>query len=379
MGPGKRAAVPQWNVFWRFLEVNSRRILALTALAAAITVVACDDNGTTPPPPPTPAQISTVASWTRGQGLPHNDVWDILVTSEGQLWIGTQAGIAIYPTITATAPVEIVNELNGLPNPKVRKMAEYNGVVYVATWGGGIAMFDMTADTWTHRNTTNGLRANNVADVVASPTENRIYYGTTNGVSIYDIATDKFSSFIPPNLLDPVCSAIDVREVNSVVERWYGPRFESVIPLADKNKHGITVSKGASTIYKYTLANSGLTDARVNDIFFDMDPDAVGWVATTVSGLARVDAAASTWKYYTTASGLPANQVYSVTRAAGTLWVGTQGGLARMRSDGNWQGYDTGGGLQANRVRRVYSEDGEHLWLGFVEGGAARVNPASAQ
>jgi len=360
--------------------VNSRRVLAYVALAALIFVVACGNDPTTPPPPAKPPQISTVTSWTRTQGLPSNDVYAILVTTEGELWIGTQAGIAVYPSITSTSPNDTINELNGLPNPKVRAMTEYNGFIYVATWGGGIGIFDMAADTWSFRNTANGMRANNVADVEASPTEDRVYCATTNGVSIYNVTANNFSSFIPPNLLDPVVSAIGVRMNGALVERWYGPRFDSIIPPgAAEDQHGITVSRGASTVIKYTLANSGLAEARVNDIFPDSDPDSVCWVACTSAGLALVDPNASTWTYATTQNGLPSNLVYSVTRASGTIWVGTQGGLARRRSGGSWQGYDRGAGLQADRVRRVYSDDGTRLWLGFIEGGAARVNPASAQ
>lgn len=360
--------------------MNSRRKLALIALLVLIAVWACDDDGTRPDPPPPPPQIDVVMSWTRAQGLPHNDVHSILVTSEGELWIGTEAGIAVYPSITSTTPDRVVNELNGLPHPKVRAMVEYAGCVYVATWGGGIGIFELASDVWSARTTANGLRAGAVADLVVSPGEDRVYCATTNGVSIYNVTANTFSSFIPPNLLDPVVSAVDLRTSGPTVERWYGPRFETIIaPGAEETLHGITVSRGASTVIKYTLANSGLVEARVNDIFCDTDPDSVCWVAFTASGIALVDPNASTWTYHTAEDGLPSDQVYSVTRAAGRLWAGTQGGLARLRGDGRWQGYDRGGGLQADRVSRVYSDDGNRLWLGFVDGGAARVNPASAE
>ncbi|HEU4366345.1 MAG TPA: two-component regulator propeller domain-containing protein [Candidatus Krumholzibacteria bacterium] len=359
--------------------MNSRRFLALIALVASAGIVACGDDGVIPPPPPPPPQIPTVQSWTRGQGLPSNDVYSILVTSEGELWIGTEAGIGIYPSITSIDLDRVVNELNGLPNPKVRSMVEYAGRVYVATWGGGIAIFDMAGDSWSTRGTVNGLRAGTVADLAASPGEDRVYCATTNGVSIYNVTANTFSSFIPPNLLDPVVSAVDVRTVDATIERWYGPRYETIIPPGSQESlHGITVSRGASTVIKYTLANSAIAEARVNDIFCDSDPD-VCWVAFTSSGAAVVDPVASTWTYHTTEDGLPSNLVYSLTRAADTMWAGTQGGLARLRGDGRWQGYDRGGGLQADRVRRVYTDNGERLWLGFVDGGAARVNPAGAE
>lgn len=358
--------------------MNSRRLIALAASAALIAVLACDDT-TQPPPPDQPPQIATYQSWTRSQGLPSNDVYDILVTTGGQLWIGTQAGIAVYPGLTSSSPTTVFNELNGLPNPKVRRMIEYNGKIYVATWGGGIGIYDIAGGTWTAKGVSNGMLAGNVSDLAASPAEDYVYCGTTNGVSIYRVALNNFTSFTSPNLLDKVVSAVELRDAGGTLERWYGPRYENVIaPGAEEGQHGITVARGASTVYAYTLANSGLADARVNDIFNDTAP--IVWVATSTGGLARVDTDNSTWAYSTTEQGLPSNQVYSATRAHDTMWVGTQEGLARLKGDGvHWQSYDHGGGLQASRVRRVYSDDGENLWLCFIEGGAARVNPASAQ
>jgi ligand-binding sensor domain-containing protein len=348
------------------------------AVMAASFVPACGDDPTQPDPPPPPPQISTALSLTRSQGLTSNDVFSLLVTSEGELWVGTSAGITMYPTTSSTAPNDTVNELNGLPNPNVRTMVEYDDHIYVATWGGGIGIFDMTADTWSTRTTANGMLAGGVADLAASPTENLVYCATSAGVSILDVGTGDFTSFVPTNLMDPIVSCVALRDDMGTIERWYGPRFEGpVITDAAKAAHGITVSRGASTLYYYTLANSGLAEARVNDIYYDSD-DNVFWVAFTSAGLARVDPAMSTWTYYTTEEGLPSNLVYSVTRANGTMWVGTQMGLACLGDNGRWQGYSRSGGLQADRVRTVYSDDGQCLWLGFVDGGAARVNPASA-
>ncbi len=357
--------------------MNSKPVVALITLSALTMVTACEES-VIPPPPPKPPQISTKATFTRGSGLPHNDVYDLLVTSEGELWIATQTGLAIYPSIDARTPSAIVNELNGLPSRNARRMEEHDGRIYVTTWGGGIAIYDMAADTWSSRGTANGLRAGKVADLAVSPTEGRVYFATANGVSIYNVATNNFTSFIPPNLLDPVVSAVAIRPVGPDIERWYGPRFEPFMTESEEAKHGITVSRGASTIIKITLANSALAEARVNDIYYDSQ-DNVFWVAFAVAGLAVVDPEAKTWTYHDTRNGLPSNTVYSVTRAGGTMWAGTQRGLGRLKSNGDWQSYDTGGGLPAERVRRVYSDDGVRLWLGFVDGGAARVDPASAQ
>jgi hypothetical protein len=50
-----------------------------------------------------------------------------------------------------------------------------------------------------------------------------------------------------------------------------------------------------------------------------------------------------------------------------------------LESDGTWQGYAASGGLSADRVRRVYSDNGSNLWCAYINDGAARLNPTSAQ
>lgn len=370
----------------RTLAVHASRFVASLAALSMITVfvAGCEEDPTTVAPPPPPPQIATTQTYADGStGLPDNQVFAMLTVSNGEFWIGTEQGIARYASVSATQrmpnPDGIINELNGLPNPKVRDLAELNGKVYVATWGGGIAIYDVAGNTWTSRSVANGLRNGSITDIEVSPTENKVYLATNDGVSIYWPASDFFDSFT--TLTRPVVGAVAVRNSSGGFERWYAPRVETIedesqgpLPAA-----GITVSRGAS-VFTYTMVNSGLPEANVNAIFYDPTTgDDVFWVATANHGVSQVSVDQSTWTTYTTVQGLPSNTVYSVARVDGTIWVATQNGVARLKGNGTWQGYNTGGGLSADRVRKVYSDDGERLWIGYVSNGAARLNPSSAQ
>jgi ligand-binding sensor domain-containing protein len=362
------------------LEVNLKRAFALISVALVSVLIACKPTTVVEPPPPGP-QITTVASYTTAAptDLPNNDVFSILVTAGGQVWMGGESGLRIYPSVTATKPTgDVINEINGLPNPYVRAAVEYNGRIYIATWGGGIGIYDEGTQQWSSKQAGTGstsLIDNHVSDAVLSTAEDRIYFATNQGVSIYDPTAGTFSNFV--NLgPDLIVSSIEVRNDNGTFERWYGPRYDTVDPGAASG-HGITVSRG-SNVYRFTTSNSPLPEPRVNDIFYDNVRD-VFWVAFVTAGIAEVSVTNSTWTFYTTVQGLPSNTVYSITRANDDVWAGTQGGLARLKDNGHWQAYSRSAGLQSDRVRVVYTDDGSRLWLGFVEGGAARVNPASAQ
>lgn len=425
----------------------SRHVARLAAVSLVAALAACDEEVTVEPPPP-PPQIATEQSYAKSStGLPNNEVYAFLVLSNGEFWVGTEQGIARYPSISATARIPgddgVINELNGLPNPKVRDIVEMDGKVYVATWGAGIAIYDLGAGTWESRtpaddvaddvhpqnvslgrsvtpgtgiivqpgpngvletlpqgddrisgtNIIDGASGNGIAETTAhrglngsvsdlepSPIEGKLYLATNDAISIYDPALDRFSSFT--SLTRELVSAVGVRDTPAGIERYYGPRVETVEddPPPPMPAPGITVSRGIATFFTYTQVNSGLPEPNVTAIFYD--PDAgldVLWVATANSGVSRVQVEAKTWTTYTTLEGLPSNTVYSVARAAApsvvgsTVWVATQNGIAFLQSNGIWQGYNTGGGLAADRVRKVYSDDGLRLWIGYVDAGAARI------
>jgi ligand-binding sensor domain-containing protein len=355
--------------------LNSTRAFAVVALGVLAVVAACDET-TLPEPPPLPPQIETLASYSYSStGLTHNDVYAFLAVSNGEFWIGGASGIAKFPDQNATSRGvdEYVSEISGLPNSKVRVMVEYNGKVYVGTWGGGVGVYDVAADTWTKiQQKTNGLRNNSIADIKVSLTEDRIYFATNDGVSIYNPNTETFTNVITPPLLDKLVSSIEVVDFTGTINRWYGPRVEVRLTQAQLPSHGITVTRTPGTSYTYTVANSGIAEPNVNDIVFDSDRQSY-WVAYGSKGIAEVSLAQKTWTTDTMVQGLPSNTVYSIARANGIIWVATLNGLAKRVSEHRWQGYNRGGGLQADRVRAVYSPDGDRLYVGFVEGGAARV------
>jgi len=109
-------------------------------------------------------------------------------------------------------------------------------------------------------------------------------------------------------------------------------------------------------------------------------PDGLLWVGTD-GGLARLDADGH-WQTHTKAStngGLPNDYVLTLALGRdGSLWAGTLGGgLARLDKDGDWQAYgqaSTNGGLPSDDVRALaLSRDGS-LWAGTNGGGLARLD-----
>lgn len=363
---------------------------------------ACDDDPSGPPPPEPPAQIALSKYYVQGStGLASNEVTSFLVVSNGELWIGTAAGVSRYPSTSASARTgDIINGVNGLPHPQVRSMVEYSGKVYVGTWGGGLGVYDLTAGTWSQiRPTPSGLSDGFVAGISPSPTEDRLYLATNNGVFIYDpgassfthvetvdqILLDRDAGIVEPPLstaekealaMSRLVSSVEVTENAGLVERWYGPRVEVRTSDTQDPWLGVLISK-PSTTFRYTKENSGLVESNVNDIFYD-PVRSTYWLAYVSTGISEVNVTARTWTHHTLVEGLPSNTIYAITRAQDNtsnntvIWAATQAGLAKLVGN-TWHSYGVAGGLPSERIRSLYSDDGQRLWAGFVDAGAVRL------
>jgi hypothetical protein len=387
--------------------VNSSPKLAVLAMGLLAFVPACEDDGTIPPPPDKPEQIETSLSYVRsGTGLGSNDVTSFLTLLNGEFWVGTRAGVSRYSSVSDTESDENVTEITGLPHPQVTDMVEHGGKVYVATWGGGLGVYDVAGDSWTQLRPVSGdnppagsLTDGFIADLSVSPSEDLVYCASNDAVFKFAPSTgtftreetadqdllDRDAGLAQPPLteserallpLQRLISAVTVREQAGVIERWYGPRIEIRMSSTQDERVGILVSK-TGTEYKYTRPNSGLSEPNVNDIFFDAT-DGTYWVAYVNKGVSHVDVTTKTWTNYDLANGLPSNTVTSITRAKdnkngnSVIWAATQNGLAKLVGS-SWKSYGVSGGLPSERVQALYSDDGQRLWVGFVDAGAVRI------
>lgn len=362
------------------------RLFFLGLLLATVFIAACEDS-TAPPPPDQPPQISVKYTLTFNtsltdtvKGLQSDDVFDVIVDSQDRTWVATQAGVSRFVGKNGDGKW---NQNNDLPNPKCRSLLEQNGKIWVGTWGGGVGTHDMTTGMWSKLDVDSGLVNDMVADIAG--VGNQIYFGTNDGASIYtdDPALDLNDRWrtVPEGrnrdgILTPIVSVVTIAQTSTRGrEIWYGPRIEELIQSGDEDNHGITVFReGLSQPIYYTIVNSGLKEPNVNDIYFDEDTQ-LFWVALSTAGLASVDVDASTWTYFTEVDGLPSDVVYSIAKVGDVIWVGTQGGVAKMKSDGKFQGYGASGGLPGDRVRRVFSDDPNELWSGYIDRGAALLDP----
>jgi signal transduction histidine kinase/ligand-binding sensor domain-containing protein len=94
------------------------------------------------------------------------------------------------------------------------------------------------------------------------------------------------------------------------------------------------------------------------------------WTGSNV-GLARIDHDQVTARF-NTADGLPSNEVKTIVEDTDcSLWVGTYGGLSHF-ADGKFINYTVKEGLASNLVRSIYKDKEGVFWIGTYDGGLSR-------
>lgn len=376
-----------------------KRVFCAIVMVAIFAGCSDENNPTAPSKPP---QIQVMNRWQvsfdgngRQTSIQSNDVYDILVTSEGEVWIGSFGGIAVFKenltSGAANTRIRAYTNVNGLPNPKIRRMIEFNGRIYVATWGGGVGVYEMADSMWSALDVKNGgipgLLNPLVNDIEVIGTN--LYFATNSGVTIYDPGADTYTDFAkaqglsyptfhstncPDCPLEPLVSAIASGTTSRGLEKWYGILVDFALNPSKTANFGVTVDMPSGPNIIYKVNPNGLPELTANDIYFDPDTQHF-WLAMPSKGLVEVDVDTGVWRRHTAIEGLPSNITYSITKVAGRMWAATQAGVAAQKDDGRWQGYGRGASLKEVRIRRVYTDDGVRLWAATIDGGAMLLNP----
>lgn len=271
----------------------------------------------------TPRRVGAI---TRHEGLPHDQTWTLAEAPSGEIWVGTDAGVArlrVPPAgpfspagpFTLASPVEAFPIENTLPHPAVRALAfDAAGGLWVGT-GGGLARFD--GERW------NSIRFPDPEGRTGPNKVRCLHRGATGRVwastqeAVYELG--------PAGLTDP----------------------PAPFPLA---------------------GHLPKTDVRA----ILEGPDGTLWLGTAGGGLCAVTtpgpAGQPSVAVYTTADGLASDHVWAIHRDdTGALWLGTERGLSRF-VHGRFHGFGAREGLFDDAVNHVLEDDLGCLWLSSDHG-----------
>ena len=247
----------------------------------------------------------------------------------------------------------------------VRDLVVHDGVVYAATLGGMVAwrLDSGYAMQYTPMDGMEHVSAN--AIVYCEIPEPRILVGTLTGISEYDPSTGLWQH----DLEFPEESSIDSSKIN----RLYCDQANNRLLIG---YYGLGVLDLASGDFlRYTEADGLLWDSVSDIAVYGKDI----WIANGYKGVSRISNGQIT--NFSEEQGMPDNYANSLAfDQAGTLWVGSSGGLISYKS-GQWKMYASDSPANLSSVYNLEITPDGKIWaatLPFGTGRLCQFNPGDA-
>ncbi len=364
-----------------------------------------------------------IDSWLPGEGLPHRRLWTLAEDSGGSLWVGTDAALfRLQDGDFARQPVEAcpdcgVSALHrdrdgsmwagtfgghlvrfegataaahwSLPGTDVDITAirdDAGGNHWIATYGGGL--FRLQAGELASLDQGDGLTSDTVW-ALEEDSEGSLWMGTEGGglLRLRDTAVTPVTTRDGlPHERTWVVHADRTGRIwvgtDGGLVKWEngepatyttreGLASDTVSALHDRPDGGLWVGTYEGlNLWQDGRLTSPLPDENVPISAIYQDVQGNLWLGTEGRGLLRVRSGKSS--SLAMADGLPANTVKVLAADLnGTLWIGTDGGLARL-ADGDPTTLTRVEGLAGTFVRSLHLDPEGTLWIGTRGSGLFR-------
>jgi signal transduction histidine kinase/streptogramin lyase len=310
--------------------------------------------------------------------LPGNDVRCLLETRDGALWIGTSEGLARWKDGVVTA----FTTKDGLPGGSVNSVIETSdGVVWVWTDQG---LAHLVGDKFVP--TTKGMPKGTITSIVAGNRDD-LWVGTTEETGFFIKRQWVDQAFNGPNgpglvghgiggqinivgggvVWDPILSGgalvAPQADVPQGILQFMEPFSHQGVAVASKSNLSLIVFGGRQT-RKLTVGHE-LPGSRIQTLFADREGSL--WIGTN-AGLARW-ADGKLQKLPITDPLASASVLAIMEDREGNLWVGTESDGLHILRDQRFRTLDAREGLSSDATTTVVEDSAGTLWVGTNGGG----------
>ncbi|MBA3705847.1 MAG: hypothetical protein H0W84_08110, partial [Bacteroidetes bacterium] len=245
------------------------------------------------------------------------------------------------------------NSQNGLSINKIKCINhDREGNILFGTWGNGLAIFK--GEKFTSFTKTNGIINNQVWAIVQDK-KGRYWWGTNEGISIYDPSAEKEKAITNISKLgDGYANSIRALTTDKNGHIWIGTWGGKVI-MYDIEKEKFII-------------NQQINDATYSHVScITLDRQGKLWIGTP-EGITVYDH--HSVKTYRTVDGLSSNDVTCIfSDRKGNIWIGTkQRGITKFK-DGKFTHYDKTNGLNYLAISCITENKHGELWVGTEGGG----------
>lgn len=350
--------------------------------------------------------------------LPSDNIFSLLLTADGALSVGTNAGLAnlqaddllsdegIFENLTqgdSKLSTVLAERWQTMPSSEVNLPSNFisallvdnTGSLLIGTQDAGVGVYNL--DEWEYQNNL----PNSEIKALANDNDSNIWVATSEGLLV--INSDKnFKLFKPEDiafLLEAKPTGLAANRDGSMWlatekagvgryhpdtgwENWHSDNSDlpsdDVFAIASDDNGGVWlgVDKGllhfdyTNNQWQLLTETDGLPESKVTSLLANKDGSGV-WVGTETEGLAYY-ASDGTWTYH---NNLNSNSIRTLlANRDGQLWVGTQDGLLYRDSDGEWTVFNSqNSGLSDNVVTDLEPDGEGGLWIG-TQNGLSHIN-----
>lgn len=327
-------------------------------------------------------------------GVP-NFVYTIYEDTKGNIWASIfNYGVCRYNKNSKTTT--IFSTSNGLAVNKIKSISEdREGNILLGTLGEGMEVF--TSEKFISFSKKDGLADKQVWAVCKDRT-GRYWFGTNEGITIYNPAEKSVNAFKSLNIADGLPSnniraIVADRNGNLWIGTWGGKAvkydvqqnrvvyvpalndivnpFVSCLMVDSKNNLWIGTIEG---VVKYDLSSdniktmrtiNGLSDNDISALF--QDSKGAIWIGTKQKGITVFDG--KNYKKLNRENGLTYSSITSIAEdGKHSIWIGTEGGGAFVYDGKSFSNFKIRQGLVSDFITSIIPDSKNNIWLGTNKG-----------
>lgn len=304
--------------------------------------------------------------WKHNPSDPHslsnNRVLSFYEDKAGSIWIATTKGLNRFDRESGSFDFFAVEQDNpaSLSNYLTSVWGDTDGIIWVASWGGGVYLFDPKLETFTPFPYSKGRISTLLEDQfgtmwIGSPGEGLHRFNPKNGIL-------KILSHEPGDSESLSNNDVQCLYEDKSGDLWIGTHGGGLNLFNRKNER-----------FKHWQTVAGDSLSLSNNIVRCIYEDKIGrlWIGTA-GGLNRFDHENGRFYRYSEKDGLPEDVVSGILEDdAGNLWLSTHGGLSKFNPKTEaFRDYSVQDGLQSNEFNRgvsFKSSSGE-MFFGGING-----------
>jgi len=364
--------------------------------------------------------------WSSDNGLPQSTAATITQSSDGYLWVGTQAGLARFDG----SRFDILTRQNNaaLPDSEIfRVLGAADGSLWIATARG---LCQLENGRIRERGKDDGLPArprvlledskrqlfvagktglyvwrggkfkqytaglpDTTINAIAEDSEHRLWVATGKGLCEFRGARCAVDT-VPAPLRDLVAYAVEGDSKGGLwlggmgwLTHWSGGQITTlsakdglpearITGLVSGSENSIWIATAGAGLVQYrngriwTLSSlNGLSHDVVDCLY--RDRNGTIWAGTHAGGLKRIRELAI--RMVNEVGGQPEDAAAVLEARDGAVWIGTPAGALRLK-DGQWTRFTTREGLSDNMVSALFEDPEGAIWLGTAHGGLHRFD-----